>query len=51
MQVARLLRLVEQDGDLFVAVRWKGLSVSDDTLRHQSHCNHRRQNGSLLSCK
>lgn len=32
MSIARLLLLVEQDGSLFVAVRWKGLSVTDDTL-------------------
>lgn len=31
MPLSRLLRLVEQDGDLFVLVRWKGLSSSDDT--------------------
>lgn len=29
--VARLLPLVEQDRSMFVVVRWKGLSASDDT--------------------
>lgn len=28
MSVARLLRLVDQDGDLYVAVRWKRLSAT-----------------------
>lgn len=30
--VARLLRLFEQDNELFVLVRWKGLEDSEDTL-------------------
>lgn len=33
MPVARLLRLLDQDGDLFVAVRWKELSASEHTLK------------------
>lgn len=32
MPISRLLRLDEQDGKIFVAVRWKGLQKSDDTL-------------------
>lgn len=32
IQVARLLNLVDQEGDLFVVVRWKGLSSSENTL-------------------
>lgn len=32
MPVSRLLRLVDQDGKLLVAVRWKGLGASEDTL-------------------
>ena len=30
--MARLLRLVDQDGDLYVVVRWKGMSESEDTM-------------------
>lgn len=37
MQVARLPRLVDQDGELFVAVRWEDLSTSDDTLEPLRH--------------
>lgn len=32
MHVSRLLLLHEENGNLFVVVRWKGLSASDDTL-------------------
>lgn len=32
MPVSRLLRLIEQDNQLFVLVRWKGLENSEDTL-------------------
>ena len=32
MPVARLLRLLDQDGGIYVVVRWKGLSESEDTL-------------------
>lgn len=32
MVVARLPRIKKTDGVLFVAVRWKGLLASDDTL-------------------
>lgn len=32
MPVARLLRLVEEDGQLFVAVWWKGLGKDEDSL-------------------
>lgn len=32
MPVSRLLKLVKLDGSFCVAVRWKGLSKSDDTL-------------------
>lgn len=32
MPVARLLRLVYQNGQLFLAVHWKGFSTSEDTL-------------------
>ena len=32
MPVARLLELVEKEGQLFVRVRWKGLQTSEDTL-------------------
>lgn len=32
MLIAHLLRLVDQERKLFVAVRWKGLSKLEDTL-------------------
>lgn len=32
MPVSRLLKLIEQDGELFVSVRWKGLSPEEDTM-------------------
>lgn len=32
MPVSRLLRLVQKDTELFVSVRWKGLSPSENTL-------------------
>ena len=32
MPVARLLRLVDQDGNLYVVVRWKGMSESENTM-------------------
>lgn len=37
MPVTRLLRLVDQDGRIFVTVRWKGLSKDDDTLEPLYH--------------
>lgn len=34
MPVSRLLRLHEEGGEIFVVVRWKGLSASEDIVEH-----------------
>lgn len=37
MPVSRLLQLVEDNGSVFVSVRWKGLSPTEDTLEPLHH--------------